>query len=502
MKIKILEGSVSEGDAQQYHLITNHLLDPTKNIDRVVMYAEQRYLMTLLVSGAREGRYTVPGFTPSGGDSVQTRIKPIPQREMVSSNAWSYRIMGRIQKAVEIIGTAAVGTPTAGTQYRGGNFSLYLKDYYLYMGMNAIFPNGKIARVAAQPTGHDGQWLTKFECYPGDTFDWDTWVGIQTGVKTVFGGYTSYGERSRRGFGNFHYPDRYLQHTTKQRKSISLSGDVNAEEVLWYELNNARGFVYEAEAQARAQFLMEDEFKNWNSVSTMRDQYGNLLSRAAMQDEKGDDIVSGDGWYQQVKGANDLEWSGAEGLPTYDDLADMVTMVKKGKNQISGNQWIVVTGSEGMRAANDICAARYTSGNPIVQVVQQTNKAGGAEPSVGFNFRILNVAGEQLIFVENPANDDESKFPKRLTNGKLAKSLEMAFMDFNPDGRGRDNIEIRARGRAGVNRNIVYLWKNGMTGEGKAEEPVDSKEFHMLKETMLVVYNTKSQGIGSAPATA
>lgn len=502
MKIKIAHGSVSEGDAQEFHLVQNHLLDPTKNIDRVIMYAEQRYLMTLLTSGARDGRYTAPGVTPSGGNTVTTKIKPIPKGEMVSSNAWSYKIMGRIQKASEIIGTAVVGTATTATTTKGGTFSLYLKDSYMTLGMNCVFPNGEHARVMTRPTGHDGRYLYRFECFPGKTFAWATWVGSAIGRKTVFGGYTTFGERSRRGYGNFHYPDRYIQHTTKQRKSISLSGDVNANEVVWYEVNNSKGFVYEAEVQTRAQFLLEDEYRLWWAESTMRDGYGNLLPRASMQDEHGEDIVAGDGWIQQILGANDLETSGVNGEPTYDDFADMIRTVKKKKNTISGNTWVVITGADGMQSAHDIAAARYNVGMPLVQQVTQPAKAGGAEIITGYNFKTLNIAGEQLQFVENPMMDDEDKFPGKLTNGKLRMSNTFYFMDLDVDTRGRTNVEIRARGRAGINRNIVYYWEEGMTGGGTPRSPIDAKAFHMLKETLLAVFNTKTCGIMAPPATA
>lgn len=502
MKIKITHGSVSEGDAQEYHLVQHHLLDPTKNIDRVIMYAEQRHLMTLLVSGARDSRYTAPGVTPKGGDTVTTKIKAIPQSEMVSANAWSYRIMGRIQKASEIIGSAAVGTITAGTSTRGGAFAIYLKDDYMTIGMNCVFPNGEHARVMSRPTGGPGRYLYRFECYPGKTFDWTTWVGIQVGRKTVFGGYTTFGERSRRGYGNFHYPDRYIQHTTKQRKSISLSGDVNANEVIWYELNESKGFVYEAEAQMRAQFLLEDEYRCWWGESTMRDQFGNLLARASMQDEYGQDIVAGDGYIKQIEGANDMETSAIDGSATYDDFADMVKALKKKKNRISGNTYIVVTGSDGMENAHAVASARFSTSNLLVQTVNQTSQPGGAEPYVGYNFKRLNIAGEQLIFVENPMMDDEEKFPAKLSNGKLRMSNTFYFMDLEADEKGRNNVEIRARGRAGVNRNIVYYWENGMTGEGKPTSPVDAKAFHMLKETLLAVYNTKSHGILKPARTA
>ncbi len=502
MKIKIYRGSVSEGDADEFHLVQNHLLDPTANIDRVIMYAEQRYLMTLLTSGVREGRYTLPGYTPKGGDTVQTKIKPIPMGEMVSSNAWSYKIMGRIQKAVEVLGTAVVGTAIPATTTRGGQFKLYIKDNYLTPGMNAVFYNGKHARVMTRPSGAMDKFLYTFETYPGDTFSWDTWIGTQLGRKTIFGGFTTFGERSRRGYGNFFYPDRYIQHTTKQRKSISLSGDVNANEVIWMELNGKKGFVYEAESQTRAQFLLEDEYRLWRGVSTMRDAYGNLLNRASMQDEEGNDIVAGDGYIEQIKGANDADTSNPDGTATYADMVDMVKQLKKRKNQVMGSTFIAVTGSDGMANAQDVCSGRYYTGMPLVQVVNQSKDAGGQDVATGYFFNRLNIAGNQVIFVENPMQDDAERFPRRLSNGNLAESNTFYFLDADPDSFGRQNIEIRARGRAGVNRNIVYLWENGMTGEGTPQNPVDAKAFHMLKETLLAVYNTGTNGILGPSATA
>lgn len=502
MKIKIKQGTASPGDVQQFHLVSNHLIDPTRNVDRVIMYAEQRHLMTLLTSDVREGRYSVPGLTPKGGDTVKTRIPEIPQNEMIDSNSWAYRIMGRIQKSSEIISTAAVGTPTVGTSTKGGTFKLYIKDNYLTVGMNAVFYNGKHARVMSRPIGTSGRYLYTFECYPNDTFSYSTWVGTQAGRKTVFGGYTTFGERSRRGYGNFHYPDKYIQHTTKQRKSVSISGDAFANKVAWYEYNDQKGFTFEAEKQARAQFLLEDDYRLTWGVSTMRDAYGNLLDRPSMQDEFGEDIVAGDGYIPQIKGANDLEASGADGSATYDDYVDMVKTIKKKKNRISGNTYVVMTGSDGMANAHSVINSQLSSSTPLVQMVKQSDMAGGAEPAVGFNFKRLNVAGEQLIFVENPRMDDEELFPRRLSNGNLAQSSTYYFMDFDVDDMGQRNIEIRSRGRAGVNRNLVYLWQNGMTGFGTPDSPVDAIDFHMLKETLLAVYNTRSNGILAPSATA
>lgn len=200
-----------------------------------------------------------------------------------------------------------------------------------------------------------------------------------------------------------------------------------------------------------------------------------------------------------------MDCSNADGTFTYLDLVDMVKQIKKKKNRISGNTYVCVTGADGMANADSVAIGRLTNlgtGIALTQTVANNNVAGGADVTVGYKFVRFNIAGEQIVFVENPMQDDEEKFPRRLSNGSLAMSNTVYFLDLDADDRGSGNVEIRARGRAGVNRNIVYLWENGMTGEGTPTNPVDAKAFHMLKETLLAVYNTRSCGILKPSATA
>lgn len=501
-QIKITRGSVSEGSINEHHLVSNHLNNPNANLDKFVAYAEQRHLMTLLVSGARETGAALPGSTPKGTNAVKTTIPVVPRGQMMSPKSWSYKVMGRIQKACEVIGTAAVGTVTLATSTRGCTFKLRLKDSYLTLGMNARFPNGDHARVKSLPTGYADNFVYTFETLPGKQFSWASWLGVMSGTKTIFGGFTSVGERSTRGYGNFHYPDTYIQHSTTQRKSIDISGDANTEEVIWYHLGDAKGFVYEGERQARTTFLLEDEYRYWFGESSMKDQYGNLLARASRQDEKGDDIVEGDGWFQQVRGANDMETSGIDGRPTYDDFSDAILELKKGRDDVNGTQWICVTGSTGRQWAQEAAMQKYNNVNLVQNLNDGNSKVGGTDVVYGYDFTRLNVGGHQILFVEHPMFDDEQKFPLRLSNGTLRQSASYYFMDFSTLNNGLKNIEIRARGKKGIDRNMVYMWQNGMTGEGKADNPIDAKSFHMLKETFFATRRVKTQGIMEPPATA
>ncbi len=505
-KIQISEGKWNNECTTQLNLTNAHAVDPNAGYDKVVMYAEKRHLMTFLTAGATNGQWTVARTT----EAYKTEIPSIPEGELIDGKAWKYRIMGRIQKASVITGTAPIGVVTAGTSSTGGTFFIGLKDNMLYPGMNVVFYNGKMARIQGMPTGITGNFVYKFQCFPGETFDWATWVGAQVGEKTCFGGYSTYGERSLKGYGRSFFPDSFINHMTIQRKGAAITGDVNAERVLWYVTTNkngdtGKGWLYWIEAQARAQFLLEDEFQKWWGKSTMKDSYGNLLAEPSMIDEEtGMPLVAGDSLIEQIKGANDAECSGSDGNAVWDDFADMGSSLKKKSNNDGGALYYVITGTDGMQNAQKEMGKYARDFQNLTFNINDSNsgKVGGPDVSVGLNFNKMNINGDQYIFVVNPMMDDEKKFPRRLRNGKLAMGSTYYFIDASKDETGRRNIEMRTRGRESVNRNLVYFYNNGMTGDGAAMHSIDGKEFQMLKENMLVCYNSKSCGILSPSPTA
>ena len=489
-KIKIFAGQMTGDATSELNLINNHMIDPAGGYDTIIQYAERRQLMTFLTAGVTEGRYTAPADT----EAAKTKIGVVPEGELIGGTAWKYKIMGRIQASVEILGIAAVGTPTAGSSTTGGYFSLTLKSNVIKPGMNVSFYNGKMARVMSMPSPSN---VYNFQCYPGDTFDWATWIAPQLGTKTCFGGFTTYGERSLRGYGQVFYPDHFINHMTTQRKGITISGDANAT-VIWYEYKDQKGWDYEQNMQTRAQFLLEDESQKWFGKSTMKDSLGNLLETPSMFDqETGEPIYAGDGLVEQIRGANDMDASGVTGDATYDDFSDMITTVKKKSNVMGAKVYYCVTGSDGMQNASDVIAKFAKDQFQMTMNIdkESMNAIGGIDVPVGYNFRKLNVAGNQICFVEHPMLDNEQKFPKRRADGKLVSSTTYYMIDATMDETGRRNIEIKAKGRGGINRNMVYYYNNGMTGEGQANSSVDAKDMQILKQNMLVIYNTKSCGI-------
>ena len=503
-KIKVQSGTSIGANIQEQHLVTNHLVNQN-NIDAIIHYAEKRYLMTFFVSGVTDPRYTATGYiNPKEGAKVTAstfnNVKNVPAGELVDGSAWKYKVMGRIQKASIILNQ--LGTTTAATNTKGSTFTLLMKDRLLQYRNVVRFANGKMATVNSHAQGGDGGYTYIFESFAGEQFDYASWVGIQSGTKTCFAGYTSFGEGSQRGFGNTFFGEMFINHMTLQRKGFDITGDANTSDARWYEAGSVKGFVYEAEAQARAQFLLEDDFAKMYGKSNMRDSLGNLMTVGSSTDpETGLPITSGDGWLEQVKGANDSTSSGFNGNPTLYDFQDMVTAIKKNADDTSAKVYYVRTGVAGFIAAHNVIQDFGANTYRITQNLDG-NEVGGASPEVGYNFSRLNISGNQLIFVEDPQMSDEQKFPMKLKDGRGVEEMTYYFMDASPDGTGGRNLSIYVKGRGNINRNMVYWTQNGMTGEPGATSSVDAKQIQFLKQNMLVVKRTNTSGILTPPLTA
>jgi hypothetical protein len=496
-KIQVIEGTYTGNSIDELHLASQHLLHPEYNLDEVIMYTEKRWLSTLLTSGVYDSRYAAPRQIGKG--NIKTYVPQVPEGELIDGVAWKYKMMGRIQRATEILNQ--IGVATAGTTTSGGYFSLAMKDNYLQPGMVAFFYNRGMASVVGSPTGGPGYWVYRFQCFPGDTFNYTTWVDAQGGTKTLFGGYSSYGERSIRGYDVMHYPDMFIQHITLQRKGFDISGQANVRKIFWYQVEGSetKGFVYEQEQQSRARLNRENEIQKWYGRSTMKSSTGALLATPSRVDEKGHPIWAGDGVIPQIDGSNNVTASGTDGMPVYADFTDLMTILKKKADNSEGNLWVCKTGSEGKQHVADMLYIMFGA-SVRVNVEKASGENGGQYIEFGYNFDKFNFGGNTLVFVEDPLQDDEQLFPQRLSNGKLVESNTFYVLDMGMNN-GKKNIEIRSRGRNGINRNMVYFYENGMTGEGKATTSIDAKRIEMLKEDMVIMYNTRSCGIIRPDAT-
>ena len=484
-KVKIKEGKWTETCTADSNLIENQMKAPA--IRDFIECTNKRMLSTILVSGSAS-KYGL-GYVP-------TKIGKVDDSKKIGNYAYQFDVWTRLQKAVTI--NAQIGSTST-----EGIFQLSVKDNFWYPGMNVLFNGaGFQARIMSGPVGSPGNYVYTLQSPDGALFVWATHVAGQGSIKTAMGGYTSYGEKSMRGYGNSFFPDSFIQHMTTQRKTTGITGGANSD-VLWFEWANpvtnapVKGWRYQAEIQNDEIFMQEDEFQKWEGISNMKNTNGTLRTAPRFNDlESGLPIVQGDGVLQQIGGGNQTSGSGTNGEQTIDDITDMMKTIRKKSNMMTGLTHVVVTGEDGFSNAQRIMPLLSAQqGVQLTQNIIQSSAPGGAKVDVGFSFQSFNVDGDQVVFIKNPQHDNDLMYTERGADGNLLKSSQMIFMTMSMEG--KKNIEILSKGVRGIDRSMVSAYLNGMTGDAQSvvlsEE--DAIKYAQLKENMIVVYNTNICGI-------
>ncbi|MCX6250242.1 MAG: hypothetical protein NTX61_05765 [Bacteroidetes bacterium] len=182
-----------------------------------------------------------------------------------------------------------------------------------------------------------------------------------------------------------------------------------------------------------------------------------------------------------------MEASGTDGSAVWDDFVDMAKTIKRKSDTDGGQLYYIVIGLDGCSNIHSQCAKYAKDNVNVTYMLPQNDSIGGYSPAIGWWFQKFNIEGNQFVLCVDPDMDNEEMFPRRLTNGNLAMSSTFYFLDASPNSTGRPNVEIRTKGREGINRNLVSFYSNGMTGEGKPEHAIDGKEFPLLKQNLFVM---------------
>ncbi len=475
-KIQVKAGTVTDSFIREADLIANQAQHP--EIREWLEYVDQRSLATLLVSGA-VGPYGIDG-------KVSTDFAPISKGKEIGNSGFQFDVMGRLQQS-SIINNQIGATQADGT------FQLSLQDKRINPGEMVFFYGQEFqARCQSLPTGSAGNFIYTFRTVDGSLFNWTSHVAGQGTTKTCMGGYTSYGEGSKRGYSNSTFSDRFINHMTTQRNTVKITGDA-ASDKLWLSYTNeggesVRGWMEKAIRQQMAVQVVQDEVAKWKGVSSMKSSTGGLATTPnAYDDEAQSALIMGDGILEQLAGGNELFGSGTNGMPTADDFTDMVTKLEMHSNSAEGVNIVAITDTAGYANAQLVCQQLAgNQGTVIQQIVTQNAQQGGAKVEVGFNYTKFNVNGSSITFIKFPKFDDRNIF---VTPGL------MVFLNL---GSGNNkNVEILNKGGNGLSRGTVDAKINGMTGDPSI--PVTSQEdcklYATLKQDMILIYNTNSAGV-------
>ena len=503
MRIQVETGQFSRGELDLYHLQTWMKKGVDRAID-IVLYAEQRYCFTMLVSGAFNKNYHTSGYLPGqNGDTLATKIPAVPM-DSIRGKEVTTKVFGRIQRAVTVVGTSAVGTIIPATASRGGEFSLVCSTAELAPEMICTFPSGKQARSFSEPKRWAGGFLYTFQTAAGETFTWASWMGTVESGKKIFGGYSSVGERSRKGYTTFYQPNTFINHTITQRKGFNLSGDALVKGTSHkYIINGGQDqqvavITSDMEVIARRQFNLEREYMAWKSYSTMRDAYGNLLDVPFETDERGQYVWRGDAVEAQIAGFNDVTASGVDGKPVWADYELLVRKASAKREPGYANQaFVLVVGKEHANHIHDLNLENAKTKVNLTQIVQAPKGDQPVDLEYGFRTERIMVAGEPVYIVVNHMMSDNERSFAKLSDGSLAWDYTGYLLDFTTLPDGKQNLQMAAVKNEQVNRELAMGWFDGLTGKvGSAPiSPVDELAYEMISEVIVTVGRPETCGM-------
>lgn len=492
-KIQTVLGTYGPECIAENDLIQNQAVVP--EIRDMLDYVQGRQMVTLITNGS---------VKPYGIDLKQDVKLPMVETSSnyagkgIGANAYNFRIMGRIEQPSVIL--SQVGA--SGTD---GTFSLKMGDRRLNKGSVVLFYGGRYtAVVMSQPRMSAGGYIYDFQNGSNEVFNYATVVATQPGLRTCFAGWTSFGEKSLKGYGETKFPDMFTNHMTIQRNSVSITGDA-ASRVLWYKFTDetgkekGKGWMYEEVSQQRAKFSIQNERQKLFGVSNMKNADGSLKSVSNQIDpETGLPITAGDGIEMQIANGNVVYGSGVTGQATIDDLSDLMSTMKLNGNMVSGYTFYYITGTIGYNNFQKIAVDLLGSQNvQLMQSVEPDGKPGSSTIAAGYTFNKISLNGDTLIVAQHPMFDDALAFPERGGDGKLIMSGTGFLLNFGGmNGVDGKNIEILHKEANGINRAFVEATLTGMTGAaGTIISQEDAMTHAILRQDMINVYDSNTCGV-------
>lgn len=486
--IQIVEGQYSDECVTDLDLVRNSAVYP--EIRDLLDYVNGRTMCTLITNGS---------VTPYGIDFAKQDMLPSLEKsgmyegKSIGTNAYQFRIIGRIEQTSTIL-------EQVGSSGSDGTFTLRHADRHISFGQNVLFYGSRyIATAMSQPRASGNGWLVDYKSPSGDVFSFATHVAVQPGTYTCFGGWTTFGEKSLKGYGYSKFPDMYVNHTTTQRSSISITGDA-ASRVLWIKYTNSTekgGWIYEELNQQRAKFAIEDERAKIFGISNMKNSDGSMREVSNQVDpQTGLQITAGDGIENQIASGKCITGSDTDGLFTIDDIKTIQGTLKQDGNLITGYTFYWLTGTVGFSKFQDVAVDHLGNQNvTILQAIENSDMIGGKKISAGIQFAQININGDTAIVCQHPLFDDPLAFPQRDSFNRLVLSGTAMILNFGmTNGVSTPNIEMLHKAANGVNRKRVEATLNGMTGSqmGTVISQEDAMTHAILKQDMINVYDTNT----------
>jgi hypothetical protein len=462
--IKTFSGKYGKATIQSNNFVENMLKHPQIHAKMIQLYPQ--YALTYLTEGTG-------------------RVKAFDlKNEEWGSDRYEWFMRGRKNKpttAIEIL--SGVGT---------SEVEVRIQENYLNPQDIVKTKSGKLCIVEGEIQG-SGPYVVKLKAINGN---------INTGTRDVINATDITGgsqlskisnlhvEKSRQGYGNVGYPDKYINYLSKHRSGMTISGD-SMGDVTWIEgKNGSKLWYFTAEQEVEEAFFKQID--NWRMYgrNTMK------LDGTPLFTMDGKPMIAGDGLLAQIEGINDYSFSSNSDF-NKENLTAFMSYLTTKSNDFKDNKWVVFGGAKAERLWHTTMeASLYTDGNVITQ---QGDLAKGNPITLGGNFNGYRFGSNLVTFTRLATFDDDTLHSERDSDGDLLESSRMVWMNMGQI-ENESNITIATKKGLVGNRAMIKKYIPGMVNpfsiasSAIASNSGDGFDVEWLNHSGIIVKNPYSCG--------
>lgn len=375
-----------------------------------------------------------------------------------------------------------------------GTAELEVKVNENYLNPNDVVKtkSGKLCIVEGELQG-SGPFVVKIKSINGNaatgTRDVITATDIPAGSQLSLMS-NLFGEKSKQGYGNLGFPDKYINYLSRHRRALTVSGDVLGD-VTWIE--NGKGgrlWYFTAEQEVEEQFFKTIDNWRWYGRNTMKTD-GNPLFTL-----DGRPMVAGDGVLAQIEGINDYTFSGNSEI-NKNNLKSYISYLTTKANDFKDNHWMVFGGAKAEKLFHDAFESlAYDQSNVIIPY---GDLAKGTEITLGGNFTGYRFNTNKISFTRVATFDDDTLHSDRDSDGDLLESSRMVFMNVGQID-NESNITIATKKSLTGNRALIKKYIPGMVNpfniapSALAANSSDGFDVEWLNHSGIIIKNPYACG--------
>lgn len=423
--IKTFKGTYGDNTLEANSLVKNQLLYPQIYSKMIRMYPQ--YSLTYLTEGT--GRVKQFDMTT----------------EEWGSDKYEWFMKGRQNKpltGVEVLSGIGTSEVTVRVNEKYANPFDVLKT-----------KSGKLVIVEGEAQG-SGPFVYKIKSINGDQLTGTravlTAADLPAGSKLNMISNLHY-EKSKQGYGNIGFPDKYINYMSKHRRGFTVTGDVLGD-VTWIE--NSKGnklWYFTAESEIEEQFFkMIDNWRMYGR-NTMKTDGTPLFYM------DGKPMIAGDGLIAQIEGINDYQFSSNDAVDRK-SLKDYIQYLTTRSKDFKNNKWVVLGGAKAERLFSDAMEDLAYDNNVMIPV---GDLASGKPIMLGGNFTGYRYGSNTLTFTRIASFDDDTLHQEVDSDGDLLESSRMIFLNVGQI-EDESNITIAVKKSLKGNRGILKKYIPGM----------------------------------------